>query len=159
MKYSILAAAVIAGAASAQVGVSVNVGEPGFFGQVDIGGAPPPELVAAQPVVIAPAPEFVGAPPIYLHVRPGYEGDWRHHCFEYNACGRPVYFVSDNWYNQVYVAHHMHPEHGWPAYRHGGEVRHEEMRHEEMRHAEVRHAEEHHAEVRHEEHQEERHDR
>lgn len=29
--------------------------------------------------------------------------NWRKHCRKYNACGRPVYFVQGNWYNEVYV--------------------------------------------------------
>ena len=45
--------------------------------------------------------------PIYLHVPPGHEKKWRKHCREYDACGRPVYFVQDNWYNDVYVPHYQ----------------------------------------------------
>jgi hypothetical protein len=92
------------------VGVSISVGQPGFYGQINIGNVPPPQLVYAQPVVIQRTPEFVSATPIYLHVPPGHEKHWSKHCAQYNACGRPVYFVRDDWYNNVYV----------PRYRHGG---------------------------------------
>jgi hypothetical protein len=138
MKYLILAAAAVAGAASAQ-GVSISAGDPDFFGPIEIGGAPPPELIDSRPVVIQPAPEFVGTSPIYLRVRPGYEAEWASHCFEYQACGRPVYFVSNYWYNVVYAPHHAHPERGWPAYQAGQE---QEGRHiEETRYtAQLRHA-------------------
>ena len=34
---------------------------------------------------------------------PGHEKHWNKHCHEYGACGRPVYFVRDGWYNDVYA--------------------------------------------------------
>ena len=70
-------------------GVAVTVGQPGFYGQIDIGGAPAPELVYPQPIVVQRGPEYATAAPVYLHVRPGYEKNWDKHCSEYNACGRP----------------------------------------------------------------------
>ena len=91
---------------AADVGVSVSVGEPGFYGRIDIGNAPQPQLIYPQPVVIQPVPGYVVEEPIYLHVPPGHEKHWRKHCKKYNACGRPVYFVRDKWYNDVYVPHH-----------------------------------------------------
>jgi hypothetical protein len=92
-------------------GVAVTVGQPGFYGQLDIGGAPAPELVYPQPVVIQRGPEYVAAAPVYLHVPPGHEKNWSKHCSEYNACGRSVYFVKDDWYKKQYVPHYQH-EHG-----------------------------------------------
>ena len=100
------------GAAHAQVGVSVGVNAPGVYGQINIGGMPAPELLLPQAVVAVPPPVVVGvAPPLplYLHVPPGYERHWRRHCAEYHACGRPVYFVSENWYRSVYVPHRAAP--------------------------------------------------
>ena len=41
--------------------------------------------------------------PIYLRVPPGHEKKWNKHCASYNACGRPVYFVRDDWYRNTYV--------------------------------------------------------
>ncbi|HET8700467.1 MAG TPA: hypothetical protein VFL97_02230 [Nitrococcus sp.] len=126
MKPLLLAALLTAAAvpAFAQVGVSVSVGEPGFYGQIHIGGMQP-LLVYPRPVVIAPAPRFIGAPPIYLRVPPGYATHWRMHCAEYRACGRPVYFVRNDWYRDRYVPYyqaryghhydegnHHHREHG-----------------------------------------------
>ncbi|HYM23582.1 MAG TPA: hypothetical protein VEU08_10245 [Vicinamibacterales bacterium] len=103
--------AVSAAAFAGDVAVSVRVGEPGFYGQIEIGNVPaPPPLVYARPVVIEAAPAYVNAPPIYLHVPPGHEKHWRKHCHEYNACGRPVYFVRDEWYNKEYVRQHRHEE-------------------------------------------------
>lgn len=90
------------------VGVSISVGQPGFYGRIDLGGAPAPALVFAQPVVALPPPVAlaVAPAPLYLHVPPGHERHWRRHCREYNACGVPVYFVRDDWYNRVYVPHY-----------------------------------------------------
>jgi len=102
-----------ASAMAADVGVSINVGQPGFYGQIDIGNVPRPVLVAPQPVIVQ-APVGVVAPaPVYLRVPPGHSKHWARHCAEYNACGRPVYFVREDWYNNVYVPRyrHDHPEH------------------------------------------------
>jgi len=109
--YTVLLGACTAPAFAADVGVSISIGQPGFYGQIDIGSVPQPQLVYPQPVVIRRAPEFVSAPPIYLHVPPGHEKHWSKHCAQYNACGRPVYFVRDDWYNNEYV----------PRYRHDGD--------------------------------------
>ena len=91
-------------ALAADVGVSISVGQPGFYGRIDIGSFPPPRLIYAEPVIIQrPA---VGVPvgrPMYLHVPPGHAKDWRKHCSKYGACGQPVYFVQESWYNDVYV--------------------------------------------------------
>ncbi|TAM87852.1 MAG: hypothetical protein EPN41_07050 [Candidimonas sp.] len=121
MKNVFLAAVLMAAAfpVAAQVGVSISVGEPGFYGQIDIGGAPPPQLVYPQPVIIAPAPQYVGVPPIYLRVPPGYARHWRDHCAQYRACGRPVYFVRNDWYENHYVPYYR-GRHGSPHYENRG---------------------------------------
>jgi len=90
-------------AIAADVGVSVQVGEPGFYGRIDIGTFPHPQVIYPQPVVIQPVPVGVVRSPIYLRVPPGHAKHWRKHCREYNACGQPVYFVQDRWYNEEYV--------------------------------------------------------
>jgi len=90
-------------AIAADVGVSVQVGEPGFYGRIDIGTFPQPQVIYPQPVVIQAVPAGVVRSPIYLHVPPGHAKHWRKHCREYNACGQPVYFVQDRWYDEVYV--------------------------------------------------------
>ena len=90
-------------AIAADVGVSVQVGQPGFYGRIDIGTFPQPQVIYPQPVIIQPVPVGVVHPPIYLRVPTGRAKHWRKHCGEYNACGHPVYFVQDRWYNEVYV--------------------------------------------------------
>ncbi len=101
-----LLAGVATGAHAADVGVSVRLGEPGFFGQVDIGGAPPPQLIFTDPVVVAGPRQGPLPPPVYLHVPPGQERHWKRYCRQYGACDRPVYFVRDAWYRDVYVPHY-----------------------------------------------------
>jgi len=92
---------------AADVGVSVSVGQPGFYGRIDIGNAPPPVLIYPQPVVIQRVYVAQPPPPLYLHVPPGHAQKWSKHCHKYDACSRPVYFVKDDWYNNVYVPHYQ----------------------------------------------------
>lgn len=80
--------------AGTNVGVSVSVAQPGFYGRVDIGDQPP-ALLYPQPVIIEQRPIAIQQRPIYLRVPPGHSRDWAHHCGYYRACGQPVYFVRD----------------------------------------------------------------
>ena len=75
---------------------------PGVYGRVDVGGAPPPQVVYAQPLVIEPPVEGVILEPIYLYVPPGHAKHWGKHCHEYHACNRPVYFVWSPEYEPGY---------------------------------------------------------
>lgn len=113
MNKSLLAGLALAAAAvpafAADVGVSISVGQPGFYGRINIGDFPRPELVYAQPVVIQPAPVAYPREPIYLRVPVGYEQNWGRYCGRYNACGQPVYFVRDSWYRTVYSPRYYQP--------------------------------------------------
>ena len=100
---TVVLATASASAAATDVGVSVRVGQPNFYGRIDIGDLPRPQVVYAQPIVVQPAPVGVVAQPIYLRVPPGHAKHWNKHCQRYNACGQPVYFVQETWYNNVYV--------------------------------------------------------
>lgn len=60
-------------AAATDVGVSVNISQPGFYGRIDIGRAPQPVLIYPQPVIIEHRPMPVMRQPIYLRVPPGHE--------------------------------------------------------------------------------------
>ena len=110
MKRMFLAAALavtaMAPALAADVGVSVSIGQPGFYGRIDIGNYPQPQVIYPQPVIIAPAPYAVVQRPIYLRVPPGHAKNWGKHCSRYAACGQPVYFVQDGWYENVYAPHY-----------------------------------------------------
>ena len=101
-----VATAAVPPASATAVGVSVAVGQPGFYGRIDVGGVPqPPRLVYAQPIVVE-STTAVMAPPIYLRVPPGHTKHWSKHCARYNACARPVYFVQDAWYTSVYAPYY-----------------------------------------------------
>jgi uncharacterized protein YcfJ len=95
-----------ASALAADVGVSVRVGEPGFYGRIDVGNLPAPRVTYAEPIVVERAPVGVAREPIYLRVPPGHAKHWRKFCYRYNACGQPVYFVQDAWYDDVYVPYY-----------------------------------------------------
>lgn len=106
MKRFLVAAASLAALATtvqvhaAEVGVSIQISEPGVYGRIDIGRFPQPQVVVQRPVVIQ-RPVAVQAPqPVYLWVPPGHRKNWRKHCGQYQACGVPVYFVRDDWYGK-----------------------------------------------------------
>lgn len=99
---------------SSDVSVSIGVSQPGFYGQVNIGNAPPPAVIYPQPVVIVPDHRYVHAAPLYLRVPPGHERHWDRHCAQYHACGRPVYFVryDENDERHWRDDHDRHRDHG-----------------------------------------------
>lgn len=101
--FATVVAATAVPALAADVGVSVTVGQPGFYGRIDIGNFPQPQLIYPQPIVIQPVPAGVVRQPMYLRVPPGHAKNWRKQCGKYDACGQPVYFVHDTWYNEVYA--------------------------------------------------------
>ncbi|MEH6436023.1 hypothetical protein [Massilia sp. DD77] len=104
MKHLIFGAAMLAAAlpAMAQTSVSVSIGQPGFYGRIDIGDYARPQVVYAQPVIIEERRHY-RAEPVYLRVPPGHRKNWKKHCRRYGACGQRVMFVRDEWYNQVVV--------------------------------------------------------
>lgn len=92
--------------AATNVGVSVEISQPGVHGRIDVGQFPRPEVISHQPVVIvAPPRQMIPQEPVYMWVPPGHQRHWKRHCGRYNACGRVVYFVRDDWYrDHVYRA-------------------------------------------------------
>ena len=118
---AVLLAAALPGAparaADVDVGVSIQISQPGVYGRIDIGRFPQPRVVVAQPVIIERPVRVVQRPePVYLWVPPGHRKNWRKHCRDYGACGVPVYFVKDEWYHQ-----HVHqgPGREHPGRGHG----------------------------------------
>lgn len=103
-----LSAAALPSAFAADVGVSVQISQPGVYGRVDIGRFPQPQVVVAQPVIIQRPVAVVRPEPVYMWVPPGHRKNWRKHCGQYNACGVPVYFVRDDWYDQRGPGHERH---------------------------------------------------
>lgn len=125
MKTLILAAVLLSAGTAAVAQVSVTVGQPGFYGRIDIGDYPAPQLIYAQPVIVQ-RPQYYSAAPIYLRVPPGHAKHWSKHCRKYNACNQEVYFVQDGWYNNQYVPRYrqQHGDHGRPGY--GDRGRHDD---------------------------------
>lgn len=125
----------LAGGARAQeLGVSISVGQPGFYGRIELGpdAGLRPQLIYSQPVWSERArgheqAEHVYGPafaePLYLYVPPDHARHWRRYCAFYQACRRPVFFVQERWYRDVYVPHYRRiygPGHGYgPGYGHG----------------------------------------
>lgn len=99
-------AACVAPAFAGDVGISISIGEPGFYGQLDFsdGYAYRPRLVYSNPVVIER--RYRNLAPIYVRVPRDHSRNWSRYCGRYNACGRPVYFVRDDWYRDVYAPHY-----------------------------------------------------
>ncbi len=94
MKRILIAMMIILVAATAanasDVGVSVSIGQPGFY--LNIGNFPPP-VVYAHPVVVRPAPARVVYQPVYVHVPPGHAKHWQRSHY-----GHPVYYRHDGRY-------------------------------------------------------------
>jgi hypothetical protein len=105
MKSLILGMAIAAAAfpALAQTNVSVSVGQPGFYGQINIGDFGPPPVVYTQPVIVQQPRVVYEAAPVYLRVPEGHRKHWSKWCGRYNACGQRVLFVRDEWYTNTYV--------------------------------------------------------
>lgn len=125
MKTKLFAAALMAlstSAFAADVGVSVTVGQPGFYGQINIGNMAPPPVLYPQPVIIQ-RPARVIAEPMYLRVPPGHAKNWGKHCHKYNACSRNVYFVRDEWYTNEYAPRYRDEHRGGDHGDHGGRGR------------------------------------
>ena len=104
MKYLLLTALLAAAPTpliAADVGVSISIGQPGFYGRIELGDYPRPQLIYAQPRYVYRAAAM--REPIYLHVPPGHAKNWRKYCRHYNACGERVYFVQNTWYEREYV--------------------------------------------------------
>src|SRR6266478_5342633 len=115
MKRLLLAAALAMIAAPATAGVSVTVGEPGFYGHIEIGGFPPPPLLFPQPVIIEHV--RVPGPPVYLRVPPGHAKHWAKHCHVYHAAGQRLFFLEDRWYKDVYVPSYHERHYGGREHR------------------------------------------
>jgi hypothetical protein len=84
---------------------------PGVYGRIEIGNAPPPPLIYAQPVIIQRPAVVVHQQPMYLHVPPGHAKKWSKHCAKYNACGQPVYFVKVDGDDDYERGKHKHNKH------------------------------------------------
>jgi hypothetical protein len=104
MNRFLFAAALAAATTAALAGDNqshASIGQPDYYGRLDFGDYPQPQVINRHPIAIEQVP--TNRPPVYLRVPPGQTKNWRKHCREYNACGERVFFVQDNWYNRDYV--------------------------------------------------------
>jgi hypothetical protein len=114
-------------AQAADVGISLSFSQPGVYGRVDIGQFPQPQVILAQPVLVAPPPPAMPPPePVYLWVPLEHRRHWDRYCGQYHACGHPVYFVNHVWYKNNVMAHRdERREHGRSEEDHGRHEGHE----------------------------------
>jgi hypothetical protein len=108
-----IAATFINQALAADVHMTLSIGEPGYYGQLNPDAYGRPSVINDRPSLVKPAPPGVVREPLYLLVPPSHSKSWRKYCAGYNACDRSVYFVRDDWYNKVYVPKYreQHREH------------------------------------------------
>ncbi len=107
---ALAAGASTATAANVDVGVSIGISQPGVYGRIDIGRFPQPQVVYAEPVYVErPRVVVVRPEPVYMWVPPGHRKNWKQHCRAYGACGAPVVFVRDDWYERN-VRPHSHDD-------------------------------------------------
>jgi hypothetical protein len=64
----------------AQTALTLQWGQPGYFGPINLGNQP-----------------------LYLRVPMNQARDWGRYCSLYQACNVPVQFVRDDWYRNVYA--------------------------------------------------------
>jgi hypothetical protein len=112
--YSNYVAALVLGfsalsANAADVGVSIHIGDPNFYGRIDMGQRYPPQVIYERPIIVQQS--TYSYPPLYLRVPPGHTKHWDRHCSAYGACGRPVYFVKDSWYREAYRDRYYRQDH------------------------------------------------
>ena len=117
--FALIAAVPAVPALAGDVSATIGINQPGFYGQINIGDVPRPVVIYSQPVWVQRPAKVVYVEPIYVRVPPGHEKHWSKHCAQYNACGRPVYFVRDEWYNNEYVPHYRHAHDNDHGHGHG----------------------------------------
>ena len=105
---AVVATVVVGPAFATDVSASIGISQPGFYGQINIGDFPRPTVIFAEPVWIQRPTKVIRVEPVYLRVPPGHEKHWSKHCGTYGACGRPVYFVREDWYQTQYVPRYQH---------------------------------------------------
>lgn len=101
-------------AGAADIGISINMGQPDYYGPLEVDGYSQPRVYYREPYWVNRR-QGRELQPVYLRAPRAHRTNWSRYCRQYNACGRRVYFVQDGWYNDVYA----------PRYRerHGNEHR------------------------------------
>jgi hypothetical protein len=118
MKKYLIGAALAVASLSASAQVTISIGQPGYYGRVDMGSFAPPPQVYGPPVLVSGG--YNGAP-VYLRAPQSHRRHWSRYCGRYNACGQRVLFVRDDWYTNSYAPRYRtHYGHGGPGWRDGG---------------------------------------
>ena len=118
MKKILFAAALAVASLSASAQVSITIGQPGYYGRVDMGNFAPAPLVYGPPVLVSGG--YSGAP-IYLRAPLSHRRNWSRYCGRYNACGQRVLFVRDEWYTNSYAPRYRtYYGRGGPGWHDGG---------------------------------------
>jgi hypothetical protein len=86
---------------AADVGLSINIGQPDYYGRLDPNGYPPPRVIYRQPKAVNRVQ--INQPPVYMRVPAKHAKYWSKNCRRYNACDERVLFVQDNWYRRDYA--------------------------------------------------------
>lgn len=94
----------------AQINFSLRVGEPDYYGRINVNGYPRPYVYNQRAILVRPQAWGRQAQPVYLRVPPGHARNWSKDCHRYNACTVPVYFVQDEWYRDVLVPRYRYRE-------------------------------------------------
>ncbi len=100
---------------AADIGLSINIGQPNFYGRLDTNGYPRPRVIYRHPKSIQRVP--INQPPVYMRVPPNHAKNWSKHCSKYNACGDRVLFVQDNWYRRDYAPRYQEQNGGYQQQR------------------------------------------
>lgn len=87
---------------SAQGLLNNLLGQPNYYGGLEMQGHTNPLLYNTRPILIQPSLSNNGQP-VYLRVPSNQRQNWTRYCGQYNACNRQVNFVQDGWYNSVYA--------------------------------------------------------
>ncbi len=98
----VLATAIVGCTAVTPTQSQVVIGDPGYYGVLPPLTGYTPQVWNANPIVALGA-AIAGLAALYLNVPDYQRNNWRFYCSRYNACNRPVYFVRDNWYRDVYA--------------------------------------------------------
>lgn len=98
--------------AATQIGVSIGINAPGQYGRIDFNNYPQAVLVSPQAIYYEPQRVVVRQAPIYLYVPELHQSQWGRYCRNYQACGRPVYFVRDDWVREQYGREEDQRRHG-----------------------------------------------
>lgn len=93
----------------AQTALTLQLGQPGYFGPINLGNQPPPPVIGYGPIIVRPDSRGrerwiqAGNQPLYLRVPMNQVRNWGRYCGLYQACNVPVQFVRDDWYRNVYA--------------------------------------------------------